>query len=180
MYDAGIRPARCLAAVLITLSLGLVACSGTSSPPAAGGPPSSGTGSTGAGASTDAGAAVSPGDTLVTGSLVSSGLYAATWTWQPGNAAGIGATGGVTMNSDKGTFGNIEVHADGTIIFASGAPELHSGSYKGSGAQVHMKEAGGAQLPCGWTLDNDVTGTDGVIHLKGTMDVIGTAFDCPQ
>jgi hypothetical protein len=43
-----------------------------------------------------------------------------------------------------------------------------------------MKDASGTQLPCGWTLDNDVTGTDGVIHLKGTMDVIGGPFDCPS
>jgi hypothetical protein len=180
MHDMVIGSARRLAAVLITLSIGLAACSGASSPSAiSGGSTSSESTSGAAGTSTDTGAAGSPGGTTVTGSLVSSGLYDATWTWQPGNAADIG-TGGVTLNSDKGTFGSISVLADGSITFTSGAPELKSGSYKGTGAQVHMKNASGTQLPCGWTLDNDVTGTDGVLHLKGTMDVIGTVFDCPQ
>jgi hypothetical protein len=170
------------APILLALALGLAACSGGSSPSvgANGGStgPGAGSGAGGAGASTGTGAAGSPGETSVTGSVVSSGLYRATWTWQQGNAADIGS-GGVTVNSDKGTFGSISVLADGTITFTSGAPELKSGSYKGTGAQVHMKNASGTQLPCGWTLDNDVTGSDGVIHLKGTMDVIGTAFDCP-
>jgi hypothetical protein len=168
--------------IVLALTFGLAACSGGSSPSVAanGSSPASsaGSGTGGAGASTGTGAAGSPGATTVTGSLVSSGLYSATWTWQPGNAADVG-TGGVTMNSDKGTFGNIQVLADGTITFTSGAPELKSGSYAGTGGQVHMKDASGTQLPCGWTLDNDVTGTDGVIHLKGTMDIVGTAWDCP-
>ena len=69
--------------------------------------------------------------------------------------------GGTTVKSDKGTFGNIPVPPDGSIIFTSGAPELKSGSYNGTGAQVHMKDAAGTQLACGWTLDNDVTGTEG-------------------
>ena len=170
------------AAILLALAFLLATCSGGSSPPANsnGGATASGAGSAGAGAgaSTDTGAAGSPGETTVTGSLVSSGLYDATWTWQPGNAADVG-TGGVTVNSDKGTFGSISVLADGTIRFTSGAPELKSGSYTGTGAQVHMKNASGTQLPCGWTLDNDLTGSDGVLHLKGTMDVIGTVFECP-
>jgi len=170
-------------AIVLVLAYGLAACSGGSSPSAgansgsAASDASSGAG--GAGASTDTGAGGSAGGTTVTGSLVSSGLYDATWTWQPGNAADVG-TGGVTVNSDKGTFGSISVLADGTIRFTSGAPELKSGSYTGTGAQVHMKDASGTQLPCGWTLDNDVTGTDGVLHLKGTMDIIGTVFDCPS
>jgi len=174
--------ARRLAAVLLTLSVGLAACSGaaTSSTDSNGGSTASdaGAGGAGAGASSDTGGGGS-GETNVTGSLVSSGAYDATWTWQPGNAADIGV-GGVTMNSDKGTFGNIQVFADGSIVFSSGAPELSAGSYRGTGAQVHMKDASGTQLPCGWTLDNDVTGSDGVVlHLKGSMDVIGTAFECP-
>ena len=171
-----------LAVVALIVGICLTACAGAATPPVAsnGGPASSGAGfgGGGAGASTAAAAAGSPGGTTVTGSLVSSGLYSATWTWQPGNAADVGI-GGVTLNSDKGTFGNIEVLADGTITFTSGAPELKSGSYKGTGAQVHMKDASGTQLPCGWTLDNDVTGSDGVIHLKGTMDISGTVFGCP-
>jgi hypothetical protein len=169
-------------AILLALAFGIAACGGGSNPvvPSSVGPLSSGAGpgAGGAAASTDTSAAGSPGETNVTGSMVSSGLYSATWTWQPGNAADVG-TGGVTVNSDKGTFGSISVLADGTIRFTSGAPELKSGSYTGTGAQVHMKDASGTQLPCGWTLDNDVTGSDGVIHLKGTMDIIGTVFECP-
>ncbi len=183
--------ARRLAAVLLTLTLALAACSGAStssadskggaSPHTGGGSAgaSSDTGRTGAGAPTDTGGGGGSDEATVTGSLVSSGLYAATWTWEPGLAADIGVNG-TTMKSDKGTFGFIKVLADGSITFGSGAPELHSGSYTGTGAQVHMKDASGTQLPCGWTLDNDVTGTDGVIHLKGTMDVIGTIWGCPR
>jgi hypothetical protein len=182
MHTLVSRSAWRLAAMPVVLALGLAACSGGSTPAPAqtnGSGASSGTGGSGGGAASPAGGSGgSPGATTVTGSLVSSGLYSATWAWQPGNAADVG-TGGVTMNSDKGTFGSITVLADGTITFTSGAPELKSGSYKGTGAQVHMKDASGTQLPCGWTLDNDVTGTDGVIHLKGTMDIIGTVWECP-
>jgi hypothetical protein len=181
MHDTFTGPTRRLIPILLTLGFAIAACSSaaTSSAGSNAGSTSSAAGAGGgAAASTGTGAGGSPGEATVTGSLVSSGLYNATWTWQPGNAADIGI-GGVTLTSDKGTFGSIEVLPDGSITFTSGAPELHSGSYKGTGAQVHMKDASGTQLPCGWTLDSDVTGTDGVIHLKGTMDVIGTAFGCP-
>jgi len=106
------------------------------------------------------------------GSIVSSGAYAATWTWQAGNAADPGM-GGVTLTSDKGTFGNVEVLNDGSITFTSGAPELTAGSYKGTGAQVQV--ANGA--PCSFTLDNDVTGSNGqVLHLKGSITISGGPF----
>src|SRR6202043_1224056 len=102
----------------------------------------------------DTGSQSSPGDTSVQGSLLSSGIYNATWTWQPGNAADVGI-GGVTLNSDKGTFGNIEVLNDGSITFSTGAPEISAGSpFKGTGAQVHMKNVQGADLPCSFTLDS--------------------------
>ena len=177
------RSATGPAAVIVCLAIGIAACGGGSTPvpgQSSGSGAASGTGGGGGGggASPAAGGGGASGDTNVTGSLVSSGLYSATWTWQAGNAVDVG-TGGVTLNSDKGTFGNISVLADGTFTFTSGASELKSGSYKGTGAQVHMKDAGGTQLPCGWTLDNDVTGSDGVIHLKGTMDIIGTVWGCP-
>jgi hypothetical protein len=200
MHDTVTGSTRKMVAVLVTLILGLAACSGVASSAApgadtGGGGASAAAGGGGAAASTDtsggaAGAGASTdtsggaaggnpaGEGTATGSLVSSGLYDATWTWQPGNAVDVGI-GGTTLNSDKGTFGSISVLADGSITFTSGAPELHSGSYSGTGAQVHMQEAGGVQVPCGWTLDNDVTGSDGVIHLKGTMDVHGTIWECP-
>jgi hypothetical protein len=39
-----------------------------------------------------------------------------------------------------------------------------------------MKEIQGVQIPCRFTLDNDVTGSGGgVLHLKGTLTIVGTA-----
>ena len=195
MHDTVTGSAWRLTVVLLTLALGVAACSAAASSPEPGGGAgaSTDTSGAGAGASTDtggggayggggeasAGAAGGGSDAgTVTGNLVSSGLYDATWTWQPDLAADIGV-GGTSMKSDKGTFGNIQVLEDGSITFTSGAPELKSGSYTGTGAQVHMQDASGTQLPCGWTLDNDLTGSDGVIHLKGTMDVHGTIWGCP-
>ncbi len=126
------------------------------------------------GAPTDAGAG-GTGEATATGSLVSSGILEATWKWQPDNAVGPGV-GGITVTSDKGTFGNIEVLADGSITFSTGDPTISAGApYKGTGAQVHMKD----QIPCGFTLDNDLTGSDGkILHMKGTMDVVGGSFQC--
>ena len=183
MRCPGLPAARGSAAILLVLSLGIAACAGAATPTPAGGgggagASSAGGGGGGGGASTGAGGGGGTDEGSATGSIVSSGLYDATWTWESGLAVDVG-TGGTTIKSDKGTFGSIAVLADGSITFTSGAPELKSGSYKGTGAQVHMKDASGTQLPCGWTLDNDVTGTDGVIHLKGTMDVIGTVWGCP-
>ena len=187
MRDASTTPARGL--VILTLVLWVAACSGGSpagSVGSSGGGTAAGSGSgtSGAGAAPAPGGSPatqggSAGEGTATGSITSSGGYDAAWTWQPGNAVDVG-TGGTTLNSDKGTFGNIAVLDDGSITFTSGAPELKSGSYKGTGAQVHMQDASGTQLPCGYTLDNDVTGSDGVvIHLKGTIDVHGTVWGCP-
>jgi hypothetical protein len=167
--------ARTLAAFLLTVSFAVAACSGGAGPTTAPGGSSIPT----ATESAAGGGASSPGTTSVQGSLVSSGPYAATWTWQPGNAADVGI-GGVTLNSDKGTFGSVSVLSDGSITFTSGAPELSAGSpYTGTGAQVHLKNVQGADLPCAFTLDNDLTGTNGtVVHLKGDLTIIGTPFDC--
>jgi len=161
-----------LTAVLLTSGLLLVACSS---------PASSGQSSNGGQASSAGGSSSGPGASLaggidVQGSLVSSGIYDATWTWQAGNAADPGI-GGITLNSDKGAVGNVQVLSDGSITFTSGASELSgNGSYAGTGAQVQLKD----QVPCGFTLDNDVTGaTDGaVLHLKGTLTIIGGTFNC--
>jgi hypothetical protein len=167
--------ARRLTAILFTLGLVLAGC-GTSTT----------TGQTltsdqaptpqppGASADTEGGGG-GTGEATATGSLVSSGLLDATWTWAPGNAVGPGI-GGITVNSDKGTFGNIEVLSDGSITFSTGDPTISAGApYTGTGAQVHMK----GPIPCGFTLDNDLTGSDGkVLHLKGEMAVTGGAFEC--
>ena len=127
------RSARTLAAVLLTmtmaLSLSACAASSTSSQelthdqaptPAAGASIDAGGGGGGGGSS-------GSGEATVTGSLVSSGIYDATWKWEAGNAAGPGI-GGITVNSDKATFGNIQVLSDGSISFSTGAPEISGGS----------------------------------------------------
>ena len=161
-----------LTAVVLISVLGVGACSS----PSGSGQSSNGGTTSSAGASAAGPGASVPGGVDVQGSLVSSGLYDATWTWQAGNAAGPGI-GGITLNSDKGTFGNVQVLADGSITFTSGAPELSAnGSYTGTGADVLLIN----QIPCEFTLDDDVTGsTDGgVLHLKGTLTIIGTAFNC--
>jgi len=164
-------PAARLATVLLSSGLLLVACSS----PASSGESSNGGTTSSVGASA-AGGGGSSGEVTVEGSLTSSGIYDATWTWEPGNAADPGI-GGITLNSDNGTFGSIAVLADGSIAFTSGAPELSgNGSYAGTGAQVQLTN----QIPCGFTLDNDVTGaTDGaVLHLKGTLTIHGGVFAC--
>jgi len=161
-----------LTAVLFTSGLLLVACSS----PASSGQSSNGGTTSSAGASAAGPGASLVGGVDVQGSLVSSGIYDATWTWEPGNEAGPGIIG-ITLNSDKGTFGSIAVLSDGSITFTSGAPELSgNGNYAGTGAQVQVKD----QIPCGFTLDNDVTGaTDGaVLHLTGTLTIIGGDFNC--
>jgi len=156
---------------LLTVSCTVAACGGSANPtttPGGGSIPTATESAAGGGAS-------SPGTTSVQGSLTSSGAYDATWAWQPGNAADVGL-GGVTLTSDKGTFGNVAVLSDGSITFTGGAPELSAGSpYKGTAAQVHAKNG----LPCAFTLDNDLTGTNStVVHLKGDLTIIGTPFDC--
>jgi hypothetical protein len=167
-------------AILLIVGIGLVACNPASSQPAAsnGGPGSSSAASAAASsAAASAGGPLPSGGVDVQGSIVSSGAYSATWTWVAGNAADVGSSG-VTMTSDKGTFGYVAVIPDGSITFGSGASEL-SGTYHGTGAQVHLKNVGGVDLACSFTLDNDVTNSDGeVLHLKGSLTIIGTIWNC--
>jgi hypothetical protein len=174
--------ARRLTALLLALAVGLAACSGAAASPAAssGGEPSApASAATPSAAGGGYGAPAAPGAIDVQGSLVSSGLYSATWTWQPGNAADPGS-GGITLNSDKGTYGNVEVLGDGSITFTSGAPELTAGSpFRGTGGQAHLKNVQGVQIPCGFTLDNDLTGSgSAVLHLKGTLTITGSVWNC--
>ncbi len=76
MQDMVVGPARRLTAVLITLSVGLAACSGASSPSAnPGGAPSSGSDSGAAGASTDTGGAGAPSGSTAAGGGAGSGLF---------------------------------------------------------------------------------------------------------
>lgn len=122
--------------------------------------------------------ATAPGGTsgadtgMVTGSITTGAPYPATWTWQVGNSAGAD---GITLNSDKGTFGNVTVDVTGAITFTTGATELAAGSpYRGTGGQVTIKQEGGFPTVCGISLDNDVTGLAGaVVHLKGSLTITG-------
>ena len=61
----------------------------------------------------------------VEGSITTSGLLDATWTWNPDDALDAGA---FTLTSDKGTFSNLQVSIKGEITFTSGDPKLSAGS----------------------------------------------------
>jgi hypothetical protein len=161
-----ISPTRlCL---VLVLAVTATACTTVSSPGA-----STGGGGSSAGPSTSTGGGpAASGGLSVDGSLTTSGIYNATWGWTPDLAADIGDLGGITVSSDKGTFGNITVMRDGSIRFGSGAAELSAGSdFTGSGASVSLGTGpveGG--YVCSFTLDNDLTGSDGsTLHIKGTM-----------
>jgi hypothetical protein len=163
--------------VIIAIAITAAACTTSASPGAStgGGGGSAGPSvSSGGGpsASTGGGPSASGGVTA-TGSLTTSGLYDATWSWTAGNAADVGDLGSITLNSDKGTFGNISVMHDGSIRFGSGASELSAGTdFTGSGAQVTLNTKGPVPgtYVCGFKLDNDLTGHDGsTLHIKGTM-----------
>ncbi len=81
----------------------------------------------------------------------------------------VGDIGGITLNSDQGTFGHITVKTDGSIRFDSAAAELPAVPYQGTGAQVTLDTVNIGYV-CSFTLDNDLTGTDGsVLHIAGTM-----------
>jgi hypothetical protein len=151
--------------------LALAACTPSGSP--AGSSPADGDG--GGGAPSAAGSAApdggqpGSGEDRVDGSLTTSGAYDATWTWQPGNAMDVGDIGGITLDSDQGTFGNITVAADGSIDFGSTAPELPVSTYEGTGAEVALDTVNIGYV-CSFTLDDDLTGSDGsVLHIAGTM-----------
>lgn len=152
----------------LILLVTLAGCGGGASPSAATSPGGGGTASE----APAAGSAPAAGEGTVQGSIVSSGPYEATWTWQAGNAVN---TGSFTLNSDKGTFGNLTVLPTGDITFTSGAPELSAASpFSGTGGQVTMSQADIPDI-CGISVDNDLTGSDGsTIHLKGQLTVIGT------
>ena len=158
---------RTLAAAAVGLALVLAACTTAEGPAASTGeqPPASA-----GGLPASSGGEPGSGEEGVEGSLTTSGLYDASWSWQAGNNWDIGDIGSITLTSDKGTFSSITVKRDGSISFGSAAPELTAGLYEGTGAQVTL----GTGLPegyvCSFTLDNDLTGTDNsVLHIEGTL-----------
>jgi hypothetical protein len=150
----------------IGLAFALAACTTAEGPAAStGGQPAASSG-----AAASSGGQTGSGTEGVEGSLATSGLYDATWSWQAGNNWDIGDIGSITLTSDKGTFSSITVKRDGSISFGSAAPELTGAPYEGTGAQVTL----GTGLPdgyvCSFTLDNDLTGTDNsVLHIEGTL-----------
>ncbi|MFI5226288.1 MAG: hypothetical protein ACHQ3P_06395 [Candidatus Limnocylindrales bacterium] len=171
--------------VVLALAAVIGACGGSSTPAPVGGGPASqsvapsappteaiGPTDTGmAGASASSGSGGSTG--TVTGSVVSSGAYAATWTWQPPNAVDPGE---VVLTSDKDTFGDLQVDTDGSITFSVGVPKLADASpFTGVGGTQTVKQVAGSPTVCGIAVDSDVTGSDGtVLHLKGSLTINGT------
>jgi hypothetical protein len=160
---------RTLSLLAACLALTVAACTPSGSP--AGSSPADGGAPSAAGSTAPDDGQAGSGEDGVEGSLVTSGVYDATWTWEPGNYMQIGDIGGITLNSDQGTFGNITVKADGTIEFGSTAPELPVSTYEGTGAEVTLDTVNIGYV-CSFTLDDDLTGPDGsVLHIAGTMTI---------
>ena len=160
---------RTVSLLAACLALALAACTPSGSPDGGGGGGPSTGGASSEGPAASNGGQSGSGEDRVDGSLTTSGVYDATWTWQPGNAMDIGDIGGITLNSDQGTFGNITVKTDGTIEFGSTAPELPVSTYAGTGAEVTLDTVDIGYV-CSFTLDDDLTGPDGsVLHIAGTM-----------
>ena len=179
------RSALSLITLIAASALLVAACSGGGSGASAGADQGGASAAAGGNGSSGGGAAASTdtsgggggggsGEDSASGNLVSSGAYDATWTWQSGNAVGPGI-GGITLNSDKGTYGSVEVLSDGSITFSTGAPDVKGAPFRGTGAQVQDKDG----IPCAFTLDNDLTGSDGsVLHLKGQLAIHSALWNC--
>ena len=165
--------ARSLTRPLVTLGIAMVvaACGGTATPlpPGGSGAPSSAAASA-AGSTASSGAGGAKG---FEGSLKTSGLYSATWTVAPGMEPNpFNASNHPTLTSDKNTFGNLTVNADGSVSFGSAATELNNnGAYKGTGAKVMLDPSG--QFVCAFTVDTDLTGSTNkaILHMAGGLTV---------
>lgn len=158
------------------LALALAACSkgATTTSGGATGPP----GGSSTGASGGSPPAASASGFTVEGSLTTSGAYDATWTWQPGNSAEVGDIGGITLTSDKGTFANIQVKRDGTFSFGSG--EVSEIGLAATGIVSQVKLDSQNIIVCSFTVDTDLSGAPGALHLSGTMSFHGSdgVFSC--
>ncbi len=171
------RPSLRFSLAVATLGIVLAACTSAAGPSAAPAGAASGTAATSSVGSTDGGGGSggSAGDGFV-GSLASSGVYAATWTVSPDLEVRPFTGESVTIVSDKGTFGNIEVSPEGNVSFGSGAPELSQyGQFTGSGAKVTLDPNNvGNSFVCAFTVDNDLKSSrDGsvMLHLAGSLVV---------
>jgi hypothetical protein len=163
--------------VMLGIAMAHAACGGTATPPPAGGGGSSSAAPSVAGptASSTTGSttpsAATGEATAFEGSFKTSGLYSATWTVAkdvPPNP--FNSASNLTVTSDKGTFGNIGVKADGSLSFGSGGAEF-SGAYNGTGAKVTLDASG--QWVCAFTVDTDLTGTNdkAILHIAGGIKV---------
>lgn len=168
---------------VLGVALALTACSGTATPPpqsGGGGAPSPGSSPAGSTGSNAAG-----GTDGFEGTLTSSGVYLATWSVAPGSEANpFNSYNNPSLTSDKSTFGNIRVEADGSVSFGSGASEFKDSSYDGTGAKVTLDSSG--QFVCAFTVDTDLKGNhdSAVLHMSGGMTVhwhpIGVGgMNCP-
>lgn len=162
---------RAVSLLVACLAVAIAACTPSGSPDG------SSLADGGGGAPSAAGSAVpddgqpGSGENGVEGSLTTSGVYDATWTSEGGNSFMVGDAGSITLNSDRGTFGSLTVKTDGSIDFGSAAPELPVSTYTGTGAQVTLDTVNIGYV-CSFTLDNDLTGSDGsVLHIAGTMTI---------
>ncbi|MCI0686815.1 MAG: hypothetical protein L0Y54_06195 [Sporichthyaceae bacterium] len=164
------RSRRFVTPALVLVALVAAGCGNGST---AGSAPPTSTAVANAGGSAGAGGepATGGGENGFEGSFTTSGPYAATWTASPeAQADPFNAAGAVTLASDKRTFGNVSVQADGSISFGSAAPEFGGNStFTGTGAQVTMDSTGA--FVCAFTIEADLTGAnDGtVVHLSGGM-----------
>lgn len=168
---------RSLARLMVTfaITVALAACGGsaTAPPPAGTGAPPTGASSVASPAPPSAGSTASSGGGAkgYEGSFKTSGLYSATWTVAPDMPPyPFNSNTNATVTSDKGTFGNIGVKADGSLSFGSGGAEF-SGAYNGTGAKVTLDASG--QWVCAFTVDTDLTGTNdkAILHVAGGMKV---------
>ena len=160
--------------VAATLGIVLAACTSAASPSAAPGGAASGSAAPSPAESAGGGEG---GDNGFLGSLTSSGVYSATWTVSPDQEVTPFTGSSVTLVSDKGTFGNVEVSPEGGVSFGSGAPELskYGIQFTGTGAMVTLdpNEITGNRFVCAFTVDTDLTSGDGsaVLHLAGSLTV---------
>ena len=156
--------------VAVALFAALTACADSASTTTAGTEPSPAPSDDTAATTTAGGGGSQEG---YEGSLITSGLYDATWTVNPEQQADVfNSVAGHTLTSDKETFGNVTVQPDGSISFGSGAPELsdHGLAYAGTGAQVTLDET--EAFVCAFTLDTDLVADDGAsLHITGGLTV---------
>jgi hypothetical protein len=167
------RPGLRLPLVAATMGIVFASCTGAASPSVAPGGAASATAATSPVGSAGVGEG---GANEFLGSLTSSGVYSATWTVSPDQEVTPFTGSSVTLVSDKGTFGNVEVSPEGGVSFGSGAPELskYGIQFTGTGAMVTLDPIGTAnRFVCAFTVDTDLKSGDGsaVLHLAGSLTV---------